>query len=309
MPDERRLTTRWVEEVAGAAVVRATPLVGGMSSDVSRHELADGRVLVSRHITNLEWLEREPHLIEAEATALRILADAEFPAPRLIATAPARLAMTFVGGAMLTSPTELRDQASAIAEVARKIHAVEMPADHGLLPWRSWAAADLAPPSWGDQTLWADAIDAFHTRTAPTTDQPVLLHRDLHPLNLLWDSDRANVVDWVNACVGHRHAELGHCRWNLTVLAGLDCADTFLRSYLAGDDTYDSYWDLAPAMSFLPGPIGGAGWRAVGRSDLTPRVVIERTEVFLRAALTNPALTDGVLVDRKRSTNHHHPSD
>lgn len=286
-------SSNWIEEVTGVAVARSAPLVGGMSSIVTRHELADGRIVVSRHITNDEWLEREPHLIAAEATALRMLSGTDLGSPTVIATTPARLAMTFVPGAMVTAPDGLRDRAMALADVARRIHAVALPPDHDLPPWRSWAPTEPAPPAWGDHSLWAEAIQAFGDQPTPTCDQPVLLHRDLHPLNVLWDGDKAHVVDWVNACVGHPHAELGHCRWNLTVLAGLDCADAFLDAYLQGDDTYASYWDLAPAMSFLPGPVGGDGWRAVGRADLTPAVVIERTELFLRSALDRASSASG----------------
>lgn len=286
MPDDLEPGARWIEEVSGAPVTQSMPLVGGTSSEVTRHELADGRSVVGRYITDTAWLEREPGLIDAEAAALRLLADAAFPAPRLIATAPARLAMTFTPGAMLITANQLRDRVGAIATVARQIHTIEVPQGHGLLPWRSWAATELTPPTWSDHGLWTEAIDAFKEQTTPTSEQPVLLHRDFHPLNLLWDDEKVNVVDWVNACIGHPHAELGHCRWNLTVLAGLDCANAFLQSYLADGETYDRYWDLEPAMSFLPGPIGGDGWRAVGRSDLTPPIVIERTEAFLRAALT-----------------------
>lgn len=287
----------WVEQVTGVEVLRSTALIGGMSSVVTRHELADGRIVVSRHITDTEWLEREPHLIENEATVLGLLASSPVNAPELIATGPGRLLMSFVPGHMVTAPTELVDRVVRLAAAAQGIHRVELPTQHGLPPWRSWASAQLTPPDWGDSKLWAEAIHAFQGRSMPTTTRPVLLHRDLHPLNVLWHGDRVQIVDWVNGCVGHPHAELGHCRWNLTVLAGSTCADAFLQEYLRQSDhgAYDRYWDLAPAMSFLPGPIGGAGWRAVGRTDLTPPVVIERTEAFLRAAL----------VDSDTDTEHH----
>lgn len=295
-------TVSWVATVTGAAVVASTPLVGGMSSVVARHELADGRTVVSRHITDRGWLAREPHLIDAEATALDLMAQRpgheEGPgSPRISApgllgkdAAAGRLLMSFVPGAMATASDQLRSRAAAIAGVARQIHQVELPGAHGLPPWRSWAAQNPAPPTWGDAGLWADAIAAFHDHAEPGTSRPVLLHRDLHPLNILWDGDTAHVVDWVNACVGHPHAELGHTRWNLTVLAGLEAADSLLDQYLIGsDEPYDQFWDLAPALSFLPNPPGGAGWRAVGRVDLSPTTVIEHTETFVRAVLERAA--------------------
>ena len=118
----------------------------------------------------------------------------------------------------------------------------------------------------------------------------VLLHRDLHPLNVLWTNDRVTgVVDWVNACVGHPHADLGHCRWNLSVLVDAAAADALLSRYLSvhPGQVYNRWWDLAAAMSFLPGPIGTSGWLAVGRSDLTQSGVVESTELFVKDALEN----------------------
>ncbi len=287
-------TTSWVEVVTGETVVRSTALIGGMSSAMTKHELANGECVVSRHITNTEWLRREPHLIEAEATALTLLAGSAVRAPELIATdaAAGRLAMSFLDGTMVASPAGLTDRIPELARIALEISRVELPHGHNLPQWKSWASPILDPPAWGDTALWTEAITAYRRREQPTIDRPVLLHRDLHPLNLLWNDDRPNVVDWVNACTGHPHAELGHCRWNLAVLAGLDCADAFLDLYLTASDDgpYDSFWDLAPVMSFLPGPMGFDGWHAVGRTDLTTTVIIERTEAFLRAALVDKAI-------------------
>lgn len=290
-------TDRWVERISGQRAVRSDTLVGGMSSRVERWWLADGSSIVTRTHTDADWLAREPRLIDNEARALQIVAGGPMRAPELVAADPggARLAMSFVAGRMAISPRELAGSAEAIAEISRHIAATPLPHDHGLPPWRSWATPDLAPPTWGDAGLWRRAIDAYRHRSQPATRRPVLLHRDLHPLNLLWSHDgTVAVVDWVNACVGHRHAELGHLRWNLTVLAGIDVADRMLeRALRPGNGSeqedheqlaYDPWWDLAPVMSFLPGPIGGSGWRAVGRSDLTADKIVRRTETFLRAA-------------------------
>ncbi len=95
------------------------------------------------------------------------------------------------------------------------------------------------------------------------------------------------MVDWVNASVGHPHAELGHCRWNLTVLVDPGAADEFLMRYLEATEIedYSRWWDLTALIGLLPGPIGSSGWFAVGRIDLTDSAVLAATEQFLRAAL------------------------
>jgi aminoglycoside phosphotransferase (APT) family kinase protein len=286
-------TSCWVEEATGKTPTEVTPLVGGMSSRVERCRLADGSSIVVRTITDTEWLRREPHLITTEARALELVTNSAVQAPRLIAADPesARLAMSFVDGSMMTGAGHLRGRADAIARLAAEIAATPLPADHGLASWRSWAPVELEPPAWGDAALWQRGIDAYLSTPEPTIERPCLLHRDLHPLNMLWSSPvEVAVVDWVNACVGHPHAELGHLRWNLTVLAGLDLAEHVLRSYLdvttgAGPDTYDRWWDIAPLMSFVGGSLNLSGYHSVGRTDLTSELVVERTEEFLVAAL------------------------
>ena len=273
-------------------IVRSEPLLGGMSSIVEREWLRDGSSVVTRTITDSDWLTREPNLIEREAAVLKLLASSAVRAPLLVGTEGAtQLTMSFVDGVMVTDGAGLASRAQAIAEVAAEIAAVALPADHDLPGWRSWAAPALEPPDWGNVDLWSKAIECYRATGPTVPEQVCLLHRDLHPLNMLWPVEGLPaVVDWVNARVGHAHAELGHLRWNLTVLSHQEVADQVLAAYLDltaadGHRTYDPWWDLAPLMSFLPGPIGGSGWHAVGRTDLTPRRVVERTERFLAAAL------------------------
>lgn len=283
----------WVAALTGRRVVASAPLVGGMSSVVERHEFDDGGAIVTRHITDADWLANEPDLIEREARALRVLAPTGIEAPELVAVDVERhrLAMTHLPGRMIVDGDGLRSRLTAIAATARTLHSLELPPGHGFPPWRSWSPADPAPPPWGSIDLWSHLIEAYRSSTAPTIHRPALLHRDLHPLNLLWaGDDRVGVVDWVNTCVGHPHAELGHLRWNLAVLVDIAAADELLDHYLGPVSTsaYDPYWDLAPVMSFLPGPPGGDAWLAVGRTDLTADIVIERTERFIAHVLARP---------------------
>ena len=270
-------------------MVDAKALVGGMSSAVHRCWLDDGSSVVLRHIKDAEWLQREPYLIDSERIALELLADGIVPVPRHLASDPSNglLLMTHLPGAMITSPSGLTERLAPMGDLAARIASTTVPRDVHLPAWRPWAPEELAPPRGGDATLWEAAFEAYSDATPAVPVNPVLLHRDFHPLNLLWNgSEVSGVVDWVNACVGHPHAELGHCRWNLTVLVGTEAANTFLHAYLAGTGgTFDPWWDLVTAIGLLPGPIGASGWRAVGRSDLTDAVVMHQTEAFVRAAL------------------------
>lgn len=283
-------TAAWIEAATGTTLLRSEALMGGMSSRVHRCWMADGSDLVVRHITDMEWLKREPDLIDRERRALLLLAEAGFRSPAHVASDPStgRLLMARRPGVVVSSAAGLRPRVKALADAAAAFHRVPLPPDHGLPSWHSWAPVDLRPPRWGDTGMWRAAIDAYRSFPPPKPVTTSLLHRDFHPLNVLWaDLEVSGVVDWVNACVGDPHAELGHCRWNLAVLVDLPAADEFLERYRQATDLrdYDPWWDLATSIGLLPGPPGTAGWRVVGRTDLTETRVRGATEQFLRAAL------------------------
>jgi len=303
---------RWAEEQVGSRVVEAWRLVGGMSSTVVGCRFAEADPAVLRIIDNAEWLQREPYLIDQEAEGLRLLESSPVNAPRLIAASAGgvggdgvgRLLMSWLDGAMIVDADHLRSRVEVLAEVAADIAATPLPFAHGLLPWRSWVGAAVTPPKWGDRELWAEAIARHRAGSRPVWPEPVLLHRDFHPLNVLWpapdgaegDPDnpvdgraRPSVVDWVNACVGHPHAELAHCRWNLAVTVDLDAADAFLARYLTRTEAsyglYDPWWDLDSILDKVAGPFGTEGWQAVGRTDIDQPAVITATETLLRSVL------------------------
>lgn len=285
----------WVCSTTGQEVTRSTPLIGGLSSRVHACDLRDGSVVVLRHVIDAAWLAAEPELIRNEAAALTLLSESQIRAPKLVASNPKAglLLMTHLSGTMRSSMAEIEASIDDMCDLAQSIASVELPEDHTLPDWKPWAPLALAPPTWGDARLWSHAIEVYRRRNQPLVAEPALLHRDLHPLNLLWSDGRVGVVDWVSACVGHPHAELGHARWNIAVLASQSAAEQFLDRYLAQTepagsphvDIYDPWWDLAPLMSFTSGPLGVDAWHAVGRQDLSQTKVVAATERFLQAAL------------------------
>ncbi len=250
--------------------------------------------VVLRLIDDEALLQRELDIIDREAEALRILAAARMPAPKLVAAhytpSLGRLLMTWVDGSIVIDRAGLTRCVDDLAAVAADIAATPLPTSHRLSPWRSWAAADPQPPRWGDVALWSDAIAFHRSAAAPPAAAEVLLHRDLHPLNILWCGGAPAVVDWVNACVGHPHAELGHCRWNLAATTDVEVADRFLARYLRrtaerGYGDYDPWWDVDSLLDKLPGPAETSAWHAVGRPDLTERHVASASDAFLRSVL------------------------
>ncbi len=279
----------WVAMTLGKRFERSEVLVGGMSSIVQRCFLDDGLSVVVRHIVDEEWLAREPDLIGQEADALQLLEATALPTPRLLAadSQNRRLMMSWLHGEMRTESNFLVAHVDQLADMAARIASVRLAENHSITKWCPWVPTNPIPPSWGDQKLWASAIASYQS-SPPQVAREALLHRDLHPLNVLWTGDEiTGVVDWVNACVGHPHAELGHCRWNLAVLAGVETADRFLARYLASTDfgPYENWWDIVAMLGFLPGPIGIAGWHTTGRSDLTRQAVVTATEQFLESVL------------------------
>ncbi|MEZ5226981.1 MAG: aminoglycoside phosphotransferase family protein [Acidimicrobiales bacterium] len=276
----------WAEQVLGP-IDAWTDLPGGMSSEIRRCR-SGRRSFVVRHITDLEWRQREPGLIDAEATALTLLQPSSVRAPRLLASSPAdgMLAMSWVPGELATTPSSVAERAGDLGRLAASIAAVPLPSEHALPEWRSWAPERPTVPDGGDEALWRRAIAAGRT-DAPSQSSAVLLHRDLHPLNVLWDASGPVVVDWVNACVGHPHAELGHARWNLAVLGDEDAADAMLAAYneRSSFGPYSPWWDIMAVLGLLPLPVGLGGWHAVGRTDLTAARVLDATERFLERSL------------------------
>lgn len=286
-------TKRWVEEATNRRVVASAALVGGVSSTVHRCSLDDGREVVVRHIDDQAWLDREPYVISAEATALGLTAASGLPVPEHLASDPAagRLVMSLLPGVPAIDVGHLEATLDRFAALAASISSVELTAGHGLPAWRPWRPPVLQAPSWGSQQLWHRAIAAYESRPAPTgsADNAVLVHRDLHPLNVLWHGRQlTGVVDWVNACTGHPHAEVYHARFNLTVLGDVELADAFLDRYLAVTDRtepYDPRWDLETPISFLGSRPRGTAWRALGRDDLTDEKIWSSVERFVSACL------------------------
>ncbi|MGI9612844.1 MAG: phosphotransferase family protein [Acidimicrobiales bacterium] len=287
-------TKRWVEEVSGCRVVASAALVGGVSSAVHRCSLDDGREVVVRHIDDQAWLDREPYLIRAEATALGLAAADGLPVPDHLASDPVagRLLMSLLPGAPAIGVEHLEASLDRFAALAASIASVELTTGHDLPVWRPWRPSVLDPPSWGSQQLWNRAIAAYRSRSATgAAGTSVLLHRDLHPLNVLWHGRRlTGIVDWVNACTGHPHAELYHARFNLTVLGDLELADEFLARYVAiteRSEPYDPRWDLETPISLLGSQPSGTAWRAFGRADLTDAEIWSSIERFVAAALAD----------------------
>lgn len=286
----------WVAAATGipAGSLSLAPLAGAFSSSLFTVAEHGGPArFVLRCLHDRAWLEAEPDLAAHEAAALELAARLAIAAPTLVAyeASPARFGaalvlMTFVEGRVELPPAP---SAAWLAGLARALVAVHAHDADGF-PWRyrSWVPeAGLTPPAvTRAPALWARAIDRAR---APAPAAPsVFLHRDYHPLNVLWQQGAPSaVVDWINACRGPAAVDVAHCRANLATLYGLDAAERFASAYRAeGGGEHDPYWDLDAVLGFAsPEPRFHSPWLAFGVERLGPATIAERLEALLGSAL------------------------
>ena len=115
--------------------------------------------------------------------------------------------------------------------------------------------AELRPPVWArTPALWERAIEVA-TQDAPA-GVACFIHRDYHPGNTLWVSDRlAAIVDWTTASFGSPSVDVSHMRANLAMSFDSQTADAFLvvhREIVGFSSDWHPYWDLRVAVDFLP---------------------------------------------------------
>ncbi len=182
--------------------------------------------------------------------------------------------MTAVAGA----PELLIPDPGAITDVLDRIHALPT-ASLAAWSYRSYhEGVALTRPSW-----WRDAATwerVARLAEAPRiVDEPVVIHRDFHPGNLLWVEGRmSGVVDWVEACIGPAAVDSSHMRVNLAVLHGPGMADGVIDG--------DPAWDIEAALDFVDWSPPGAvdGW-AGPWPHLSADVARGRLEAFVAEAL------------------------
>ena len=219
-----------------------------------------------------------PDAIAREVAALTTVAGSGLPVPRLVAwtDAPPAIVMTRLAG-------EHRLDASgsiAVLDVLDAIH--EVPVG----PSAEWTyrgyheGVEMRRPAWWREARVWDRAFEIAARGPTIGVEPVFIHRDFHPGNLLWAGDAVSgVIDWSDACVGPAAFDLAHYRVNVATLVGPEVADVAFP----GDPT----WDIEAALGYLDvdalddwlGP-----W-----PEVPPQVARERVEAFLGRAVAGLA--------------------
>ena len=258
----------WIGRAAGpGARVAAVAVLAPSSTVKDRLSVsgADGtrRELLLRRYHDAHRLARDPWYVPAhEARALTLLAPAATPAPRLLAAdldgsicgAPALLE-TWLPGRVDWRPPDLEHYLRCTAEALVVFHACGVEPD-GLPVYAPYEdRRHMSSPSFTTRPgLWERVAEAL-ARPWPR-HAGILIHRDWHPGNVLWDGERVTgVVDWATAARGPAGIDVARMRLNLASRHGRAAADRFVQAYVAaGGDPFarHPYWDLLDAADALP---------------------------------------------------------
>ncbi|MGZ6267610.1 MAG: phosphotransferase family protein [Candidatus Limnocylindrales bacterium] len=260
----------WARRAGGGSgrVLSVERLRGGVSH--ANHLIridAGGAVheVVLRRWVRSEWQETDPECSPSqEAATYDLLASSSVPAPRLIATdisatecdVPALL-LARAPGRRVTRPGDMGSFLRQLARVLPAVHAVDPDRAACTVPrYRPYYERDqLDIPKWTQRpSLWQRAIEV--ATATPPGDASAFIHRDYHPGNTLWVSEKLTaIVDWTSASWGPPAVDLAHMRANLAISFGLEAAEAFLDSYDATvgmSRLLDPYWDVRAPVDFLP---------------------------------------------------------
>lgn len=286
----------WIQsELGGGASIRAVERLDG-STSAELYKLAvsgrpDGQEYVLRLYTKTDWLAEEPDVPLHEAANLEKLRGSGVIAPRLVALDPAGLAcglpallMTCLPGKIELTPRDRDGWLRQMAGVLPLLHAIPL----GGHRWRYRPYLDVARlqvPGWSAYPeLWARAIERVNGPWPAF--QPRFIHRDFHPVNVLFQDGRlTGVVDWANACAGPAGIDVAWMRMNLGVMYGLDTADRFLehcQDLMGSYWQYDPFWDLIVLVEFIVEPPSVyPPWIQFGLTSLTSWVMEERNDQWI----------------------------
>ena len=259
----------------GLRLLRLWPLAGGVSSQVTGIEVqrADGAccTLVLRQYGAAN-VAAVPHLADAEYRLLTLLSAAGLPVPRPCladesgAIVPGSCLLTeYIDGERVHQPADLPSFTRHLGAALAAVH------DCGL------ARADVPfLPDAGDRVLdelgtGPPVADGVVPETAirkalqaswppPQVSEPVVLHGDYWPGNVLWRGARlVGVIDWEEAAFGDPMADLANIRLEITWHFGTAAMDMLTAEYLtrrhaAGTATLPA-WDLCAALRACEFPL------------------------------------------------------
>jgi aminoglycoside phosphotransferase (APT) family kinase protein len=251
----------------GSRLLRAWPMVGGISAQVTalEIELPDGQVskIVVRRYGDVD-LQHNPHVAEHEFRLLQVVRSAGLAAPAPyyldadgeLFSRPC-IAIEYVEGSPNIAPAGVGDALLQMAEYLSAVHKIDGSSrDLSFLPRQDeiYAAKFRERPTRLD-----DSLDEGRIRNAlqavwplPGQNEPVLLHGDFWPGNMLWlDGRLVSVVDCEDAQRGDPLADLANSRLEILWAFGPEAMHTFTRHYRSMSNVNLAnlpHWDLCAAL-------------------------------------------------------------
>ena len=303
-PLETPILERVAERIVpGSRFLRAWPLTGGISAQMTVMEVRqpDGR---EKRVIIRQPGGATPTRSAAarEFKLLQVLTAAGLPVPTPcyldesgeILSTP-YLVTEYIEGEPGFTPTDLHDFVRQLAAQLARIHTLRQPwADLSFLPERSeqtartFAARPVSPNIGSDEARIRKMLEPIWP--LPQQNEPVLLHGDFWPGNILWREGRfAAVIDWEEAARGDPLSDLAITRLDLLWALGADAMQEFTALYTAMtsvDLAALPYWDLYAAWRPLSNL---AEWAAVypdlGRPDITEATMRHGHRQFMAQAL------------------------
>jgi aminoglycoside phosphotransferase (APT) family kinase protein len=233
----------------GSRLLRAWPLKGGISARMTVIEMQqpDGRErrLVIRQ-PGEATLQRNPGAAADEFKLLQILTGAGLPAPTPhyldesgeILSTP-YLVIQYIEGEPVLAPADLDDFVRQMAAELARVHTFRGPwADLSFLPEQSVKAARTFAARCARLDGCSDGEQVREILEPvwplPQTDEPVLLHGDFWPGNVIWREGRvAAVIDWEAAKRGDPLSDIANARLDILWAFGVDAMQEFTAHYAA----------------------------------------------------------------------------
>jgi aminoglycoside phosphotransferase (APT) family kinase protein len=313
------IETRKLEQVVqiiapGSSLLRAWPLQGGISAEMTAFEIRRpdgqmGKMILRR--SGLQVLERNPHAVEDEFRVLQLTTSLGLATPTpyyldqsgTIFSLP-YLVIEFLEGKPEFPIAPTADFTFQLAKHLAIIHGADYSKqDLSFLP----KAADKCLEMLSKRPTVALPVPAVRdlrdqlekVSTAGHQNRPVMLHGDYWPGNILWRDDTlVAVIDWEDAQVGDPLIDFAISRLDILWILGADALGSFTDRYQSlMDIDYRNlpYWDLCAALR-LARLIGDnlAEWTAFfipfGRRDITEHTFREHFRYFITQALEKLAI-------------------
>lgn len=299
------------DAVLAAVVARLDPaarllghrlLDGGISATMIALDLerdGAGRTVILR-LSGPVNLAADPHAAPHEYAVLELLARHDMPAPRplLLDTARDLLPVDYqildwLEGRVAFAPRDREISARAMADLMVRVHGIAAGPELGCLPQAGHPLDRLAAPVADDHPYALDpaSIAGLETlRPFVPLPQPVLLHGDFWPGNMLWrNRELVAAIDWEDAMTGDPLADVAVTRLEIAIFWGIGAMNAFTQRYFEStgrDAAALPLWDLVAARR-APADYKswGDGWAERGRPDMNAKRMTTARQRFADAAL------------------------